>query len=235
MFDGRWRTQRREGPAARRRQPPPHRHHRRPPHRARPGHGRRARRVAIGNGALRAGLAAAGRSPPCPTCSTARWPRPRARPRRGAPSSTRSPTGSPTPALRRRRLVPRRRPQPGRIAVLPLAVLARVDAHLLRAGQGRVARLRRPRRAHGAGRAHHPARLRPAVRVAAGAGPVADAGAHRCSPPSSASSRCGARPVGPAGAAAGRALAGPPGGPLDRADLAPARPSATAVAAGDIG
>ena len=43
--------------------------------------------------------------------------------------------------------------QPGRVAVLPLAVLGGVDARLLRAGQGRVARLRRPRRPHGAGRA----------------------------------------------------------------------------------
>ena len=51
--------------------------------------------------------------------------------------------------------------QPGRIAVLPLAVLGAVHADQLRAGQGRVARLRRPGRAHGAGRA--PARPRPSA------------------------------------------------------------------------
>ena len=52
-------------------------------------------------------------------------------------------------------------------AMLPLAVLAMSHAHLLRAGQGRVARLRRPRRDHGARRADHPPRLRSALRLAA--------------------------------------------------------------------
>ena len=111
--------------------------------------------VAIGNGALRARPAAA---------RAHRRPR-RARRRRGqglghrlaprARSSTRSPTASPTPSCSAAWPGTWRPPSGGRIAVLPLAVLGAVDAHLLRAGQGRVARLRRPGRAHGAGRAPH--------------------------------------------------------------------------------
>ena len=52
--------------------------------------------VAIANGWLRAGPPAAGAHRACPTCSTAPWPRRPAPPRRGARSSTRSSTGSPT-------------------------------------------------------------------------------------------------------------------------------------------
>ncbi len=67
---------------------------------------------------------------------------------------------------------------PGRIAVLPMAVLGCVDAHLLRAGQGGSARVRRQGRAHGACRATHRPRVRPAVRLPAHPGALGDARAH---------------------------------------------------------
>ena len=54
-----------------------------------------------------------------------------------------------------------------------------LHAHQLRAGQGRVARLRRPGRDHGAGRAPARPGLRPPVRLAPRAGALADARAHR--------------------------------------------------------
>ena len=59
-----------------------------------------------------------------------------------------------------------------------MAVLGAVDAHHLRAGPGRVARLPGARRADGAGRAAGAARRRPGVRHPR-AGALGDAGAHR--------------------------------------------------------
>ena len=71
---------------------------------------------------------------------------------RGAPSSTRWPTGSPTPCCSAAWPGTWRPPSPGASRCCPSPCWP-PRAHLLRAGQGRVARLRRPRRAHGAGRA----------------------------------------------------------------------------------
>ena len=142
--------------AARRRQPPPHRHHRRPPHRPSAllmavgavGRHRRTARSVLG---LR------------PARPHRRARRARRRGRQGVGHGLaawrvlrlgRRPRHR-RPAARRRRLVPRDASTAATSAMLPLAVLAMSHAHLLRAGQGRVARLRRPRRAHGAGRADH--------------------------------------------------------------------------------
>ncbi len=55
------------------------------------------------------------------------------------------------PPARWRRLVPRRQPAAASLAMLPFAVLGRLDADLLRAGQGRVARASTPRAASWSG------------------------------------------------------------------------------------
>ena len=99
-------------------------------------------------------------SPPAsPTCSTARWPR-----RRGTASvrgaffdsvADRSLRRLP---LRRRGLVSRRAP-PRRDGAGAVRHLGRHVAHLVPAGQGRVARTVGQGRAHGARRAFHPAGL----------------------------------------------------------------------------
>ncbi len=79
--------------------------------------------------------------------------------------------------LVRRRLVPLHHPpRPDRGAADGRA--RRIDAHLLRAGQGRVARLRRAGRPHGARRADHRPRRRPPLRLGAHRRAVADAGPH---------------------------------------------------------
>ena len=143
----------------------PHRAHGRPPHRAR----RRDGASAAASPSPTARCAAAcscSSSPPCPTCSTAPWPRRRARRRPAAPSSTRWPTASPTPSCSAASPGSSPPPSPAGSSVLPARRARPLDAHQLRAGQGRVARLRRPGRGDGAGRAHHRPRLRPPVRLA---------------------------------------------------------------------
>ena len=84
--------------------------------------------------------------------------------------------------LHRHRASRRRRLVPGVVGRRPLGPAALRHrrlrlAHLLPAGQGRVARARRQGRADGAGRAGHPAVHRPAVRLAADPDPVDHAGA----------------------------------------------------------
>ena len=133
--------------------------------------------VAIANGALRAGLLL------LVLCRAARPPRRRGRQglrhRRSARRLLRlrvGPRHRRAPA-RRRRLVPLvHAPRADRGA--PARRPRRVDAHLLRAGQGRVARLRCPRGRHGARRADHRPRVRPPVRLPAHPGALADARPH---------------------------------------------------------
>src|SRR5690606_34202310 len=196
----------REGAATRRWPAPAHRHHSQPPDDDRPRHGRRRldrdrqRRAAGG-----------------PAAARADGPARRARRRGGqgvrhrlAPGRVlrlhRRP-GERRPPARRRRLVPRL-DAAGAHRGAAAGRAGRVHARQLRAGPGRVPRLRRPRRADGAGRAHRRPGLRPAVRVAARAGAVGHAGADPVHRP--AAVRQGVAPgVGPAGAAAQRPVAVP--------------------------
>ena len=81
------------------------------------------------------------------------------------------------PAARWRRLVPGQPPTPATSSLLPVAVLAVIAAHLLPAGQGRVARASRPR-------------------AASWSGPSASS----CSASACSSTRCSCRAVDHAGA-----------------------------------
>ena len=153
----------RSGPQARRSEHPPHRHHRRPPHCLRCGPRRGRFRCHRQRGA-------AGRAP-------AHDPVRPARPSRRGGGQGLGHRRSPGRLLRLG-LGPRhRRPAPRWRGLVPLhdplrahrrpaaRRSRRLDAHLLRAGQSRVARVRRPGRVDGAGRAHHGPRRRHPVRI----------------------------------------------------------------------
>ena len=124
MFDGRWRSERRAGPASP--SAPASSAPASPPTTSPRSASCMAVAcaVAIGSGRLGARPRPAGRLGRCPTCSTAPWPRPRARRRPGAPSSTRSPTGSATPSSSAASPGTWPSTDGGHAAVLPFAVLA---------------------------------------------------------------------------------------------------------------
>ena len=157
-------------------------------------------------------------SPPSPTCSTAPWPRPRARPR---------PEGRFFDSVADRLTDALlfggvawflATTEPGRIAVLPLAVLA--ASMLISYERAKAESLGFDARGGLMERAERIIVLGfgAAVRRAADPGAVGDARRSRWSPPSSASSRCGARhrvgdprPSATPGPAGSRGAAGPIG------------------------
>ena len=117
-------------------------------------------------------------SPACPTRSTARWPRPPA-PRRPAGAFFDSVSDRVSDSLLLGGVAwYLASTHPGHLVAAPDGRAGRVADHLVPAGQGRVARLRGQGRDHGAGRADHPARLRPPVRLAARRRALDHAGAH---------------------------------------------------------
>ncbi len=123
MLDGRWRTSIEKGLKPGRAQAPAHRHLRRPPHRARASSWRRRGRGGHRQRAPARWVCCSSCSPVCPTPSTARWPRPPARPVPRAPSSTRWPTGSPTRCCSAAWPGTSPPPRPGLMPLLPMAVL----------------------------------------------------------------------------------------------------------------
>ena len=117
-------------------------------------------------------------SPVCPTSSTARSRARAAAPARAARSSTRSATASPTPRSSSASRGTSPRPTTPATAGARDGGARAVDAHHLRAGPGRVARLPGARRPHGARRAARAPRRRPRVRHPR-ARALGDARAHR--------------------------------------------------------
>ena len=152
----------REGREAGRRHPPAHAAHARPAHDGRSG----ARRGRRDHHRLRA-TCWPGSSwscwPHCPTCSTAPWPRPPAPPASGAPSSTRSPTASPTCCCSAAWRWYFAADDRGVLAMLPVAVMGLSTLISYQRAKAESLGPRGQGRAHGAGRADHPAVPRPAV------------------------------------------------------------------------